>query len=144
MPVIKITAADVKRVEVIEAKWYGAQITKIHDPKPDSKSNGILIDYDFTIDGTGGKEIRYQFWKGPSESQGWIGIGGGGMIELVESINDKKLEVKEGEPFSFNTDDHLMKKIDVLLYVDNYNGRLSNKIKNFLPYGKGTTQVLPF
>ena len=134
MPVIKITAADVKKGEVIEAKWYGAKIVKIDDPKPSADAKSVNIVYWFLIEGSGGKEVAHNF-----NSKGWIQ-----MPELQESISLAKINLKEGEEFTFNTDDHLMKQVDVLLYVDNYNGRLSNKVKNFLPYGKGTTQVLPF
>jgi hypothetical protein len=134
MPIIKITAADIKRAEVVEAKWWGAQITKIDPPEKSAAGDSVNIWYYFTIEGTGGKEIRHNF-----NSKGWMM-----MPALEESVSGKKVTAEEGSAFELDTDLHLMKKLDVHLYVDNYAGRLSNKIDNFLPYGKGTSQAVPY
>jgi hypothetical protein len=136
MPIIKITAADLKKTQNLEPGWYGASIVRVGDLKTSSKGDSINCPITFLIEGTEGKELEVSF------NSKLIGL----IKPLIEAASNgsKKLQLKEGEEMTFNTDELVGKKVDVKVIVDVYNGVPINKIDGYLPYGKGKGQQSPF
>ena len=134
MPIIKITAADLKKTENLEPGWYGATIARVGDLKTSSKGDSINCPITFLIEETGGKELEHSF------NSKMIGL----IKPLIEAANGNGLKLKEGEEMNFDTDTLLGKKVDVKIVTDVYNGIPLNKIDGYLPYGKGRNQQNPF
>ena len=134
MPIIKITAADLKKTENSEPGWYGATISKIGDLKTSSKGDSVNLTISFLLEGSGGKELDHNF------NSKLIGT----INPLIAATNGNGIKLKEGEEINFDTDNLLGKKLDVKVIVDIYNGIPINKIDGFLPYGKGRNQQTPF
>ena len=134
MPIIKITAADLKKTENLEPGWYGATIARVGDLKTSSKGDSINCPITFLIEGTEGKELEHSF------NSKMIGL----MKPLIEAANGNGLKLKEGEEMNFDTDTLLGKKVDVKIVTDIYNGIPINKIDGYLAFGKGRSQQNPF
>ena len=134
MPIIKITAADLKKTENLEPGWYGATIARVGDLKTSSKGDSINCPITFLIEGTGGKELEHSF------NSKMIGL----MKPLIEAASGNGLKLKEGEEMNFDTDTLLGKKVDVKIVTDIYNGIPINKIDGYLAFGKGGNQQNPF
>jgi len=132
LPIIKVTAADIAKNKNIEAGWYSAQITAISPWKPSKDKGSQNLEITFLIDGTDGKEIN-RFYNSKA-----IGM----IIPLFEAIREE--EISAGEAAMLDTDELLTKQCDVKIAVDIYEGRPTNKIEGFLPYGKGKGQQAPF
>lgn len=128
MPVISVTAADIAKNKLLDPGWFKMQVVKISPLTKSSKGDSVNMVYTFELEGTDGKQIDHNF-----NSKGWFGLP-----ELHKAITGKDMD-----PGNIDTDEHLNKKCDGMVYQDNYGGRISNKIQSFLPYGKGDNSV-PF
>lgn len=123
MPLIAFTPADVLRNKVLDAGWYGAKIIKVGDWKPsnDASSHNMLIT--FLIDKSEGKEIDRMF--------------NSKAISMMPPLIAAAIGiVLKPESFNFNTDDLLGKEVDVNLVHKEYQGKISNDIADYLPYGR--------
>jgi hypothetical protein len=136
MPIIKITAADLKKTQNLEPGWYGATVVRVGDLKTSSKGDSINCPVTFLIEGSEGKELEVSF------NSKLIGL----IKPLIEAAfnGSKKVSLKEGEAMNFNTDELVGKKVDVKIITDVYNGVPINKIDGYLMYGKGKSQQTPF
>jgi hypothetical protein len=136
MPIIKITAADLKKTQNLEPGWRSAVIVRVGDLKTSSKGDSINCPVTFLIEGTDGKELEVSF------NSKLIGL----IKPLIEAASNgtQKLQLKEGEEMTFNTDELVGKKVDVKIITDVYNGVPINKIDGYLPAGKGKGQQSPF
>jgi hypothetical protein len=132
MPVIKVTAADIAKNKNIDAGWYSSQITAVSAWKPSKDKLSQNIEVNFLIEESQGKEITRMY---NSKAIGMI-------IPLFEAVLDR--EVPPGEAATLDTDDLILKQLDVKVVVEIYEGRPVNKIEGFLPYGKGKGQSAPF
>ena len=114
MPIIKITAADLKKTQNLEPGWYGATVVRVGDLKTSSKGDSINCPVTFLIEGSEGKELEVSF------NSKLIGL----IKPLIEAAfnGSKKVSLKEGEAMNFNTDELVGKKVDVKIITDVYNG----------------------
>lgn len=123
MPVINVTQADILKTKVYDAGWYGATIAKVSDLTTAKSGTSMNLTITFALEGAAqGKEITETF-----NSQMW-----GKLAPLFFAATGK-----QQDPGQWDTDVLAGKKVDVQLYIDNYNGNLNNKISNYLPLGKG-------
>lgn len=122
MPIITVTNADIQKSKVLDAGWYKAKIQKISELTKSKDGGSANINVDFLIEDHDGKEVPHTF-----NSKGWILLP-----QLYQAIFGVEMDAQS---FDFST--MLNKQVDVDLFIDNYNGRLSNKIRGFLTYGKG-------
>src|SRR5579862_412785 len=117
MPIIPVTAADIQKSKTLDAGWYKARIAKIGELVKSSKGDSANIIVDFLIEDHDGKEVPHMF-----NSKGWILLP-----QLYQAVFGVEMEA---QAFDFST--LANKQVDVDLFIDNYNGRLSNKIRGFL------------
>jgi hypothetical protein len=129
MPLINVTPADLKKLELIESNWYGAEIVRVMPAKASDKGDSVNYPIDFLIEKTGGKEIPVLF---NTKLIGKIGA-------LVEAVTGKKFDGGQ-----FDTDTLLNKKVDVKVGARIWEGNMLNEITAYLPYGKGQGQTQPF
>lgn len=126
MPIIKFTAADVLRNKVLDAGFYGASIVKCSDWKVAKSGTSQNMIVTFKIDNTDGKEIEINFNTAAISR----------MIPLISSACG--VDVKP-EDFNFNTDDLMGKQVDVEVVHREFDGRISNDIATYVPYGRSKT-----
>lgn len=131
MPIIKITAADVLKSKTLDAGWYGSEIIKVESSSTTTEK-GPSINYilTFLIENSEGKEIERYF---NSKAIGMI-------CPLIAAATGKQIKPEE---FTFDLDELLHKKVDSKLEVDIYQGRPTNKINEWVPYGRGK-ELQPF
>lgn len=138
MPIIKVTQADVLRNKVVDAAWYGANISKIDGPSLSAKGDSYNFVVSFTLDGKSpapGKEIQQYF---NTKAIGRI-------VPLLSAVRGKEVEAPgAGQELAIDTDELMNKNIDVKVSVDTYEGQLRNGIEAFLPYGNGANVAVAF
>lgn len=126
--IIKLTKADLLKGQPIPPKWYDAEITKAeHKASKDGTSLNYV--YTFKIADANDAEIDNYFnSKAP-----------GMMAPFIAALQKKTLaEVIEGMEsgvLDFDTEMPVGKKLKIEVVNEPYEGRLTNKIKAFLPEG---------
>ena len=131
MPIIKVTAADVLRGKLLDEAWYGLVIKGASDWKKAKTGDSVNCTVTFLVENTEGKEIDYVINS----------TGLGFHVPLFSALAGKKLDPKDLE---IDTSDWAGKKVDGKIKQDLYDGRLNNKIVDFVPYGQGKSQTAPF
>lgn len=127
MPVIRLTAADILKGELIDKGWYGLLIKGVSDWTASKDGKSVNVTVTFVVDGTSGKEIDYVI------NQKGLGF----HTALFSAIAGTKLKPEDIE---VDTSTWAGKKLDGKVIQEEYNGRLSNKISDFLPPGAGKNQ----
>jgi hypothetical protein len=126
MPVINLTAADIAKSKNLEAGWYLAKIVKVHDLTPSAKKDSMNSPVDF--------EIKNQIAEGKVITVTFNSKAMGMITPLLKAINPNE----EVVPGTINTDILMGKEVDVHIVIDNFEGRLLNKIDGYLPKGVGS------
>ena len=132
--IINIPKAELLKNVPLAKGWYSALVKKFEaKPSADGKSTNFIYTFDIEKDH---REIDHYFnSKEPRFMEPFLKATLNSKYELSQ--------VPDGESFSFDTEIPVGNKVDVELYIDNYMGRLSNKISGFLPYGK-SREAPPF
>lgn len=138
MPLISFTKADILRSKLLEAGWYGMTIKSFSEPTKSSGGDSVNWIVTFTLDEIPGvvpegKELE-RYYNSKAKSM---------MLPLISAALEKTID-----PANFDLDGSMLvgKKVDNRVAVENYEGRLINKISDdFVPYGKSKTmQTTPF
>lgn len=127
MAVLKFTPAEILKGKNYDAGWYGAKIIKASALTPASSGNSYNCVITFQLEGSEGKEVDYLVNS----------AGMGFQTALLAAVNNIKVIDLKPLDYELDTDKLIGFQLDVHLYIDNYNGRLQNKIDNFLPYKIG-------
>jgi len=124
MAILKISKQDVLRQQTLEPNWYPATCTKI-EMKVSKDKNSINAETTFTLD-CDGRDVKTYF---NSKAMGMA-------IPFIEAVTGQKLDAEDIE---FDTDKLIGKIVQVKLVHDQFEGRLVNKIEDYLPIGADTT-----
>lgn len=129
MPVVKVSAEDLKKSVKIKEGWYRA---KIKECKPEASKDKGSINYNFyfLVDDHGvEREVKH------AVNQAVLASLGLPIIEaaLSTEMQPFKIDKDAGEAFEFNTDDVAGKPICIKFEPETYQGNIINKPKVFVP-----------
>lgn len=128
MAIIKFSTADILKGKILEEGWRSFQITAVNGPTINDKKDGVNYTVIFTLIDAGadldGKEFPRTF------SSKAIGM----MIPLVAAIRGVPTSSIKPEAFELDTSELLGNKVDGFVKVDTYEGRMNNKVEEYLPY----------
>lgn len=126
--IIKLTAADLLKGQPIAPAWYDAEVVK-NEHKTSKDGASLNYVYTFRIASANNAEIEHYFnSKAPGMMTPFIAATlKKGVQEIISGMEDGSI--------NFDTDVPLGKKYKIEVVNEPYEGRLTNKIKAFLPEG---------
>lgn len=130
MALLKITAADIKKLQALDNGWYGAIVKSVSDPTPNKAKDSVNIIVTFVIEGSDGKEIVNYF--------------NSKMIAFIIPAYEAAMGTKIAPDSEVDPADMVGKKLDVKLEVKIFNNNPQNEIVGYLPYGTGKNQTTTF
>lgn len=124
MPIIKISAEDIQKQQPIPRGWYPAKLVKF-DVEPNSKQDGINYIPTLAVEVPGQVEPRelkvYFSSKLPVM-----------MIPFYEAVCGTRVD--KNADLEIDTDNIVLgTKVLVEVIQEPFNGRMTNKMNNFLP-----------
>lgn len=128
MPLINVTAADIAKLQNLEAGWYSAECVKIEQPKAAAKGTSINYRLVFLIKGekAKGKEITVVI-----NSQ---------LLGKIAPIYDACFYPEKFNAGQVDLDLFMNKECDVKVAQRNFEGQLMDEIQGWLP--KGTSAAM--
>ncbi len=123
MPIINISKQDILRQQTLEPGWYKCKVSAIV-PKASKDKLSLNFETKFVLDGDE-RELTTNF---NSKAMGMA-------IPFVEAATGDKIT----EEVSIDTDKLIGAKLTIKVENEPYDGRLVNKVTNFLPYDADTT-----
>lgn len=133
MPIITFSEKDVMMNKVIDGGWYGARITKVEGPVAAATKPGKAPSYNYVVF----VELDEKSLAPGKEFQCYFNTKlMGKMLPVFAAAKGVTLEDAASQ--ENDTDTLVESKIDVEVVPDVYNGQPSNRINNWLPFGKGT------
>lgn len=129
MPIIKMNASDMMKGQPIAPGWYKAKIVKF-EAKPSKAGDSMNFIPTLELEDKFKTELDHYF------SQKAIGtftpfVAAARGIPMQQLIDEA---AESGEEMEIDTDEFLGKQLQVEVVNDTYEGRLTNKMKAFLPY----------
>lgn len=129
MPVVKVSAEDLKKSVRIKSGWYHARIKECK-PEPSKDKGSINYNFYFLVNDHGvEREVKHAVNQAVLASLG---------IPIIEAALSKenepfKVDKDSGSGFEFNTDDVAGKALCIKFEDEPYQGNLIAKPKVFMP-----------
>ena len=125
--IIKISKADLMKGKVLPPNWYRVSIVGADVRHPKQGQDSLNYCYTFRFDTVDGYELEHIF---NTKALGFMApfiaaVRNTNLAEIAASMNNETLEFDNEEP--------LGKVIQVKVTNEPWEGRLTNKIKDFLP-----------
>lgn len=137
MPIIKVSAQDMKKADKLPDGWYQAVIKEIK-VEPTKDKQGLNYNIYLLIDdkSKSGKEFKHVINEHAK----------GGLRPLWEaalSTDDEPFRINTDSDYAFDTDEVAGKPVQIKMIREPYQGDLVNKIKQFIPSHIDTSNI-PF
>lgn len=127
--IVKITKSDLQRGKVLSPNWYRVLVVG-HDVRH-AKSDANSLNYVYTLrfPSVDNYELDIQF---NTKALGMVApfiaaIRNTNVQEIINSMKD--------DSFDWDTDEALGKELQVKVSNEPWEGRLTNKVKEYLPVG---------
>jgi hypothetical protein len=139
MPMIVFSKADILRSQTMESQWASFEFSNVMGPTKNAAGDGYNYVVQFTLTDfkpnpeLNGKEFKRTF---SSKAMGM-------MIPLVAAVRNVDVQSIKDE-FNFDTDELKGKKLDGKISLEMYEGRPTNKVEEYLAYGKGVNMQPAF
>lgn len=137
MPVIKISAQEIKQGLPMKDDWYSAKIKSLGaESSKDGKSINYIASVIIDDRSTEGREVKGQFNSGypPSKTL---------FAQMISAADGKMLDTNNIGDLEFDTDQYIGKSIKVKIRNELYQGNQIPKFGAFLPISVDTDNV-PF
>lgn len=127
--IVKITKADLMRGKVLAPNWYKVTVVGHEIKHAKSDANSLNYVYTFRFPAVDNYELDHTF---NTKALGFIAP----FIAAIRNTNVTEIaNAIQGESFDFDTDEPLGKELQVKIANEPYEGRLTNKVKEFMPAG---------
>lgn len=124
MPIISLSQSDLAKGQPITPGWYKAEIISFVTKSPKSSNDSVNYVPTFKISDRYETELEHFF---NSKAPGMMTP----FIAAVEGKSQKEILDTPGG-YVLDTDTYVGKKLQVEVFNDTFEGRLTNKIKGFL------------
>ena len=125
--IIKITKADLMKGKVLAPNWYKVSVVGVDVRHPKNAQDSLNYCYTFRFDSVDGYELEHIF---NTKALGFMAP----FIAAIRNTNLREIaNAMSGDILEFDTDEPLGKLVQVKVTNEQWEGRLTNKIKDFLP-----------